>query len=61
MLKGAAPTGPRDCDTTAIDKNQRLAQRFNLKGTPAVYLASGEQVGGYLPAEKLEAALAASR
>jgi thiol:disulfide interchange protein DsbC len=61
MLKGAAPTGRRDCDTAAIEKNQRLAQRFNLKGTPAVYLASGEQVGGYLPAEKLEAALAAVR
>ena len=57
MLKGAALTGKRDCDTTAIERNQRLAQRFNLKGTPAVYLGSGEQVGGYVPAEKLEAAL----
>lgn len=61
MLKGIAPTGRRDCDTSAIEKNKRLAQRFNLKGTPAIYLGNGEQVGGYLPAEKLEAALAGAR
>ena len=57
MLKGVAPTAKRDCDATAIEKNQRLAQRFNLKGTPAVYVGSGEQVGGFLPATQLEAAL----
>ena len=61
MLKGVAPAGKKDCDTSAIDKNQRLAQRFNLKGTPAIYLANGEQVGGFLPAVQLEAALAGPR
>jgi thiol:disulfide interchange protein DsbC len=58
MLKGVSPTGKRDCDTTAIDKNLQLAQRFRLQGTPGVYLASGQQIGGYVPAEKIEAALA---
>jgi len=57
MLRGAALTGKRDCDTSALEKSSMLAKRFGLKGTPAVYLASGEQVGGYVPAEKLEAAL----
>lgn len=61
MLKGVAPAGKRDCDTTALEKNQQLAQRFKLRGTPAVYLANGEQVGGMVPAAKLEAALAAVR
>jgi thiol:disulfide interchange protein DsbC len=61
MLRGVAPTGRRDCDTTALDRNAKLAQRFGLKGTPGVYLASGEQVGGFLPAERLEAALAGAR
>jgi thiol:disulfide interchange protein DsbC len=61
MVRGAALTGKRDCDTSAIEKNQRLAQRFNLKGTPAVYLANGEQIGGYLPASQLETALASVR
>jgi thiol:disulfide interchange protein DsbC len=58
MIKGVAPKGKTDCDTTALERNAKLAQRFNLKGTPAVYVASGEQVGGFVPAEKLEAVLA---
>lgn len=61
MIRGVALTGKRDCDTTALEKNQRLAQRFRLKGTPAVYLASGEQIGGFVPVEKLEAALSRGR
>jgi thiol:disulfide interchange protein DsbC len=61
MIRGAALPAKRDCDNSAIEKNQRLAQRFNLKGTPAVYLANGEQVGGYLPAGQLESALSSVR
>jgi thiol:disulfide interchange protein DsbC len=61
MLKGIVPAGRRDCDTSAIEKNQQLAQRLKLRGTPGVYLGNGEQVGGMVPAEKLEAALAAAR
>ena len=61
MLKGISPGTKRDCDTTAIERNQRLAQRFGLRGTPAVYLVNGDHVGGYVPAERLEAALAATR
>ena len=61
MLKGVSPGTKRDCDTTALERNQRLAQRFGLRGTPAVYLGNGDQVGGYLPADRLEAALAATR
>jgi thiol:disulfide interchange protein DsbC len=61
MLKGVAPNGKRDCDTTALDKNAQLAQRFGIRGTPGVYLANGQQIGGYVAADKLEAALAAAR
>src|SRR5215213_3240798 len=61
MVKGVAPTGKSDCDTTALEKNAKLAQRFGLRGTPGVYVAGGEQIGGYVPADKLEAALAAVR
>ncbi|HEX2826619.1 MAG TPA: DsbC family protein [Burkholderiales bacterium] len=56
MLKGAPATGRRDCDTP-LERNAQLAQRFGLRGTPGVYLANGEQIGGYVPAEKIEAAL----
>lgn len=57
MIKGVALKGKTDCDTSALERNAKLAQRFNLRGTPAIYIASGEQVGGYVPAEKLEAVL----
>ena len=61
MIRGVAPAGKRDCDTTALEKNAKLAQRFGLRGTPGVYIAGGEQIGGYVPADKLEAALAGVR
>jgi thiol:disulfide interchange protein DsbC len=61
MLRGTQPSGRRDCDTTALEKNAQLAQRFGIRGTPAVYLANGQQIGGYVAADKLEAALAPAR
>ena len=60
MIRGQPLTGKRECDTP-MDRNAQIAQRFGLRGTPAVYLANGQQIGGYLPADKLEAALAAAR
>ncbi len=60
MLKGIAPAGKRDCDTP-LDQNARLAQRFGLRGTPGVYIANGDRIGGFLAADKIEAALSAAR
>jgi thiol:disulfide interchange protein DsbC len=57
MLKGVAPTGKRDCDAP-LERNAQLAQRFGIRGTPGVYLANGQQIGGFLAADKIEAALA---
>jgi thiol:disulfide interchange protein DsbC len=59
MNKAALPANaPKNC-ANPLEENQALAQRFGVRGTPAIYLANGQQVGGYLPAEKLEQALAA--
>ena len=57
MIRGVALPKARECDTSALERNAKLAQRFGLRGTPAVYTGSGEQIGGYVPAEKLDAAL----
>lgn len=57
MLKGAVPTGGRKDCPTPFERNAQLAQRFGIRGTPAVYLASGQQIGGYVPADKIEQAL----
>lgn len=61
MNKASLPANaPKNC-ATPLEENQLLAKRFGVRGTPAVYLANGQQVGGYLPAEKLEEALASLR
>ena len=58
MLKGVPPAGRRDCETP-LEKNSQLAQRLGLRGTPGVFLVNGQQIGGYISADKMEAALAA--
>ena len=59
MNKASLPANaPKNC-ANPLEENQALAQRFGVRGTPAVYLANGQQVGGFLPADKLEQALAA--
>ncbi|HEY9447387.1 MAG TPA: DsbC family protein [Burkholderiales bacterium] len=57
MTKGTtAGAARKDCDTP-LEKNAQLAQRFGIRGTPAIYLANGQQIGGYVPADKIEQAL----
>lgn len=58
MLKNIAPAAARKECETPFEKNHELAQRFAIRGTPAVYLANGQQIGGYVPADKIEQALA---
>lgn len=57
MTKGSVPDGPKTCDTP-IEKNLQLVKRFGFRGTPAVYLVNGQQIGGYLQAAQIEQALA---
>lgn len=61
MIKGSLPANAAKNCTTPLEENAALAKRFGVRGTPAVYLANGQQVGGYLPAEKLEQALAVTK
>ncbi len=56
MSKGTVPAGAKNCDTP-IAKSIELARRFGVNGTPAVYLADGQHIGGYLPRDKIEQAL----
>ncbi|MBX3663257.1 MAG: DsbC family protein [Burkholderiales bacterium] len=61
MNKAALPANAVKTCATPLEENQQLAQRFGVRGTPAVFLANGQQVGGYLPAEKLEQAFGSVR
>ena len=56
MTKAVVANGSRTCDTP-IEKNIQLMRRFGIRGTPAIYLANGQQIGGYIPADKIEQAL----
>ena len=55
MSNGAVPQNDAKCDTP-IEKNMDLAQRFNARGTPAVFLADGRTIGGFVAADKIEEA-----
>jgi thiol:disulfide interchange protein DsbC len=56
MVKGTAPDGGK-CDTSALDKVATLAQRLNVRGTPAIFLADGSRLPGFMPALQLEEAM----
>jgi thiol:disulfide interchange protein DsbC len=56
MLRGVMAQGDGNCETP-INKNMELAKRFGAQGTPAIYLADGRSLGGYVPADKIEEAL----
>lgn len=56
MSRGVVPQNDGKCETP-LEKNMDLARRFGAQGTPAVYLADGRMLGGYVPAEKIEEAL----
>ncbi len=56
MSRGIAPQNDGKC-ANPLAKSAELAQRFGVRGTPAVYLTDGRQIGGFLEAAKLEQAL----
>lgn len=57
MLKGALSEPSKPCDAP-LAKNADIAQRLNIRGTPAIFLVNGQQLGGYLPAQQIEQAFA---
>jgi thiol:disulfide interchange protein DsbC len=57
IMQARVVPAPANTCSTPIDQNLQLMRRFGIRGTPAIYLADGQQIGGYLPAEKIEQAL----
>jgi thiol:disulfide interchange protein DsbC len=57
MLEHKEPPTVAKCDEPS-GKNQELAIRYHVTGTPTIYLADGFRAGaGYMPAAKIEEAL----
>jgi thiol:disulfide interchange protein DsbC len=57
MVNNKAPEAGK-CDTAALDKSMALARKLNIRGTPAIFLTDGTRIPGYMPAAKLEEAMA---
>ena len=45
--------GSKACTDTPLARFWALGQKFNIQGTPAIVLADGEMVSGYLPPDVL--------
>lgn len=55
----APPAVGAKCDTSGLDKSVQLGRKLRVTGTPAIFFASGERVGGYIPAAEIEKRFAA--
>lgn len=56
ILDGKKPS-PAQCNAP-LDKLQALGRKYNVTGTPTIFLSDGMRIGGYVPAAQLEQALA---
>lgn len=56
MVKGVVPAAGT-CETP-LKKNLALAQKYNIRGTPTIFLSNGERIPGAIPVAQLEQLLA---
>jgi thiol:disulfide interchange protein DsbC len=49
QAKRGIPLAAKPCADNPVARDFALGQEFDLKGTPAIVLADGELLGGYLP------------
>ena len=57
--KAGADVAAEKCEGTPVQSQYDLGQLAGVRGTPAIFTSSGEQIGGYLPAEAMLARLEA--
>lgn len=57
--KAGADVAAEKCEGTPVQSQYDLGQLAGVRGTPAIFTLSGEQIGGYLPAEAMLARLEA--
>jgi thiol:disulfide interchange protein DsbC len=62
MVDGATPPKAMGkCDTSALDRNLAMGNRYRVRGTPAVVFEDGSRSPGALPADQLETRIAAAK
>lgn len=50
----ALPAIPAKCDFAGLNKSAQLGGKLRINGTPAIFFATGERVGGYIPVAEIE-------
>lgn len=60
MIKGKTPPSAQ-CDDDVLQRNLTLGRQHNINGTPAIVLANGQRIGGFVEAAALEDMLAAAK
>ena len=55
----APPAASAKCDISGLNKSAQLGGKLRINGTPAIFFAGGERVGGYIPAEEITKRFAA--
>lgn len=59
MTANVAPaTAAASCDTAGLQKSAALGEKYRVRGTPTIFLSSGERIPGYVPIAQLEQRLA---
>lgn len=53
LMINNTPPAAGNCDAP-IDKVVALAQKYNIRGTPTIFLSNGERIPGAIPAAQLE-------
>ena len=53
LAKRGAPLQAKACPNNPVSRHYALGRDFGLQGTPAIVLASGELIGGYMPPNDL--------
>lgn len=48
------PAAPEKCDIAGLEKSMQLGRKLRINGTPAIFFAGGERVGGYIPAQEIQ-------
>ena len=61
MVDGAAIPATPQCDSSALQRNYALGQKYRIRGTPALVFEDGTHKPGALSAPQVEQLLAAAR
>lgn len=59
MVSDKTPPAVPDSCKAPIEQVKELGQKYRISGTPTIFLASGQRIPGYMPADKLNEALKA--